>query len=88
MSSPSTGSVLTIKKTECMYKGIGRVCIWSIGIAGNGCGYEHLDTHRVWGRALKLLPTRVRTRVRVIFKNAGMRMGIVVPYPLGNHCHP
>ncbi|KEH41463.1 hypothetical protein MTR_1g051200 [Medicago truncatula] len=30
--------------------------------AGNGCGYEHLDTHRVWGRALKLLPTRVRAQ--------------------------
>ncbi|AES96056.1 hypothetical protein MTR_5g032710 [Medicago truncatula] len=45
-------------------------------------------THRVWGKALKLLPTRVRARVRIIFKNAGMGMGIVVPYPLGTHCHP
>jgi len=26
---------------------------------GNGCGYGHLDTHRVWGRASNLLPTRV-----------------------------
>ncbi|AES98512.1 hypothetical protein MTR_5g069470 [Medicago truncatula] len=55
---------------------------------GNGCGYGHLDTHKVWGRALKLLPTRVRTRVRVIFKNAGMGMDIIVPYPLDAHCHP
>ncbi|KEH32547.1 hypothetical protein MTR_4g127803 [Medicago truncatula] len=30
--------------------------------AGNGWGYEHLSAHRVWGRALKLLPTRVRAR--------------------------
>ncbi|KEH18045.1 hypothetical protein MTR_8g010240 [Medicago truncatula] len=32
--------------------------------SGDGSGYGHLDTHRVWGMALKLLPTRVRTRVR------------------------
>ncbi|KEH28457.1 hypothetical protein MTR_5g095375 [Medicago truncatula] len=31
--------------------------------AGNGWGYEHLSAHRVWGRALKLLPTRVRVRL-------------------------
>ncbi|AES90069.1 hypothetical protein MTR_4g083930 [Medicago truncatula] len=56
--------------------------------AGNGCGYGYLSTHRVWGRGLKLLPTRVRARVRIFFINAGMGTDIVVPYPLGTHCHP
>ncbi|KEH18016.1 transmembrane protein, putative [Medicago truncatula] len=55
---------------------------------GYGCGYGHLCTHRVWGMALKLLSTRVRARIWIIFTNAGMEMGIVVPYPLDTHCHP
>ncbi|AES63917.1 hypothetical protein MTR_2g014810 [Medicago truncatula] len=56
--------------------------------AGNGWGYEHLSAHRVWGRALKLLPTRVRARVRTFFTNEGMGIDTIVPYPLGTHCHP
>ncbi|AES88649.1 hypothetical protein MTR_4g060490 [Medicago truncatula] len=49
--------------------------------ADNGCGYEHLSAYRVWGRALKLLPTRVRA----FFTNEGMGMGTIVPYPLDIH---
>ncbi|KEH27851.1 hypothetical protein MTR_5g043835 [Medicago truncatula] len=56
--------------------------------AGNGCGYGHLSAHRVWGRALKLLSTRVRAWVRAFFTNEGMGMDTIVPYPLGTHCHP
>jgi len=52
------------------------------------CGYGHLSAHRVWGRALKLLPTRVRAWVRVFFTNVGMGMGTIVPCPLGTHSHP
>ena len=37
---------------------------------------------------LRLLPTRVRARVRVFFTNAGMEKGTIVPYALGTHCHP
>jgi len=50
--------------------------------------YGYLGAHRVWGKALKLLPTRVRVRVRAFFTNAGMGKGTIVPYPLGTHCHP
>ncbi|KEH41489.1 hypothetical protein MTR_1g051500 [Medicago truncatula] len=56
--------------------------------AGNGCGYGHLSAHRVRGRAVKLLPTRVRARIRAFFTNEGMGMGIIVPYPLDIHYHP
>ncbi|KEH43948.1 hypothetical protein MTR_1g105685 [Medicago truncatula] len=52
--------------------------------AGNGCGYGHLSAHRVWGRALKLLPTRVRARVRAFFTNVGMGMDTIVHYPLSS----
>ncbi|KEH24243.1 hypothetical protein MTR_7g106300 [Medicago truncatula] len=41
---------------------MGRVKLHYHG-SGDGFGYGHLDTHRVWGRALKLLSTRVQTRV-------------------------
>jgi len=40
------------------------------------------------GRALKLLPMRVRARVRAFFTNAGIWMSTIVSYPLGTHCHP
>jgi len=55
---------------------------------GNGCGYGHLSAHRVWGRTLKLLPTRVRAQVHVFFTNVGMGISTIVPCPLGTHCHP
>ncbi|AES59541.1 hypothetical protein MTR_1g021530 [Medicago truncatula] len=32
--------------------------------AGNGREYGHLDAHKAWGRAVKLLPTRVWVWVR------------------------
>jgi len=44
-------------------------------------GEGHLGAHRVWGRTLKLLPTRVLTQVRAFFSNAGMEMDTIVPYP-------
>ena len=37
---------------------------------------------------MKLLPTRVRARIRAFFTNAGMGKSTVVPYPLGTNCHP
>ncbi|KEH19407.1 ubiquitin-protein ligase, putative [Medicago truncatula] len=37
--------------------------------AGNGCRYGHLSAHKIWGRALKLLPTRVRAR-RAVYEGA------------------
>ncbi|KEH19798.1 hypothetical protein MTR_8g468670 [Medicago truncatula] len=49
---------------------------------GSGDGSGHLGTHRVWERVLKLLSTTVRARVRVIFTNAGMGMGICSTLPI------
>ncbi|AES80985.1 hypothetical protein MTR_7g087240 [Medicago truncatula] len=56
--------------------------------ADNGCGYGHLCAHTVWGRALKVLPTRVRARVRTFFANAGMEIDTIVPYPLPSLNYP
>jgi len=42
----------------------------------------------VWGKVLKFLPPRVWARVRVIFTNASMGKGTIVPYPWGTYCHP
>jgi len=47
---------------------------------GNGYRYGHLDARRVWGRTLKLLPTRIQT----FFINAGIGKGTIVPYPLAS----
>lgn len=38
--------------------------------------YGHLDAHEGMGSG------------KDIFTNAGMGTGIIVPYPLGLHCHP
>jgi hypothetical protein len=56
-------------------------------ISNNEYEYENLDTSKVWIKALKLLPTQVRVRLRVNFQTIDMKMSFYVPYLLSSLNH-